>query len=65
MHLNEYMRLKNLSDSDVAAKIGVARETISRIRRRKSRPDWETIVQLRKLSRGAVTANDFEVLEIN
>jgi transcriptional regulator with XRE-family HTH domain len=59
------MEKTGLDDEQVAKLIGVSRVTISRIRRRKVRPDWATIQQLRKLSRGAITANDFEVLEVD
>jgi DNA-binding XRE family transcriptional regulator len=63
MHLDQYMEKTGLDDEQVARLIGVSRVTVSRIRRRKVRPDWTTILQLRKLSRGAITASDFEVLE--
>jgi len=56
------MEKTGLDDEQVARLIGVSRVTVSRIRRRKVRPDWPTIQQLRKLSRGAITASDFEVL---
>jgi DNA-binding XRE family transcriptional regulator len=62
MHLDRYMKITGLDDEQVAKRIGVSRVTISRIRRRKVRPDWPTIQQLRKLSRGAITASDFEEL---
>jgi transcriptional regulator with XRE-family HTH domain len=65
MHLDQYMEKTGLDDEQVAKLIGVSRVTISRIRRRKVRPDWGTIQQLRKLSRGAITASDFEVLEVH
>lgn len=62
MHLSDYMTSKNLRDEDVAPEINVTRETVSRIRRRKVRPDWETIRRLVAWSDGAVTANDFAEL---
>jgi transcriptional regulator with XRE-family HTH domain len=65
MHLDQYMEKTGLDDEQVAKLCGVSRVTISRIRRRKVRPDWATILQLRKLSRGAITASDFEVLEVD
>jgi transcriptional regulator with XRE-family HTH domain len=65
MHLDQYMEKTGLDDEQIARLCGVSRTTISRIRRRKVRPDWETIQQLRKLSRGAITASDFEVLEVH
>jgi DNA-binding XRE family transcriptional regulator len=65
MHLDRYMEITGLDDEEVAKRIGVGRVTVSRIRRHKVRPDWSTIKQLRRLSRGAVTASDFEVLEVD
>jgi DNA-binding XRE family transcriptional regulator len=65
MHLSKYMKRQGLKDEEVAEKIGVSRVTISRIRRRKVRPDWETIKQLRKFSEGKITAADFESLAID
>jgi DNA-binding XRE family transcriptional regulator len=65
MHLDQYMEKTGLDDDQVAKLIGVSRVTVSRIRRRKVRPDWPTIHELRKLSRGAITASDFEVLEVD
>ena len=63
MHLSNYMAERNLSDDAVASAIGRSRVTVSRIRRRKVRPDWETIEALREFSAGAITADDFASLE--
>lgn len=63
MHLSAYMAARNLSDDQVAAAIGRNRVTVSRIRRRKVRPDWQTIESLRDFSEGAITADDFASLE--
>lgn len=62
MHLSDYMAEKNLKDADVAGGIGRSRATVSRIRRGKVRPDWETIQAIRSFTRGKVTADDFEIL---
>ncbi len=59
IHLSDYMANNNLSDDDVAAAIDRARATVSRIRRRKMRPDWETIKKIQDFTKGEVTANDF------
>lgn len=59
MHLSEYMTKHQLSDDEVAEAIDVSRPTISRIRRKRNRPDWPTIEALMKYTRGAVTANDW------
>lgn len=60
MHLSDYMVARGLSDDEVADAIKRTRPTVSRIRRRLVRPDWETITALREWSQGEITANDFE-----
>lgn len=59
IHLSEYMTAKKLSDDDVASAIDRTRATVSRIRRRKMRPDWETIQKIKDFTNGEVTADDF------
>ncbi len=59
MHLSEYMELRKLSDEAVALEIKRSRVTVSRIRRRKVRPDWTTIEEIKRFSRDACTADDF------
>lgn len=63
MHLSDYMNAHNLDDDAVAAGIDRSRVTVSRIRRRKVRPDWQTIERIKEYTRGAVTADDFQVLD--
>jgi DNA-binding XRE family transcriptional regulator len=63
MHLSHYMAANDLSDLDVAKAIERSRETVSRIRRRKVRPDWETIEKIKDFTKGACTADDFTSLE--
>jgi transcriptional regulator with XRE-family HTH domain len=63
MHLSDFMTLRSLSDDQVAIAIGRSRATVSRIRRRKVRPDWETILELRKWSKNNITAADFEQMQ--
>lgn len=68
MHLADYMAGKNpdgrrLSDDEVAQGISRSRATVSRIRRKKVRPDWQTIEELEKFTGGLVTASDFTKLE--
>lgn len=67
MHLSDYMAGKNpnakrLRDEEVAAGIRRSRATVSRIRRKKARPDWETIKAIEEFTGGLVTANDFKEL---
>lgn len=59
MHLSAYMDLHGLSDDQVAEAIRRSRPTVSRIRRQKTRPDWDTIEALKTWSDGAITADDF------
>lgn len=59
MHLSDYMAQRALSDDQVAEAIRRSRVTVSRIRRRKVRPDWPTIEALSEFSGGAITADDF------
>lgn len=63
MHLSDYMAKHKLDDAAMAEKIGRTRATVSRIRRRVVRPDWETISRLSSLTKGQVTADDFQKLE--
>ena len=63
MHLSDYMTAHDLTDREVAEGIERSRETVSRIRRRKVRPDWQTIENIRAFTNGVCTADDFSNLE--
>lgn len=63
MHLSDYMTLHKLDDDAVAAAIKVTRVTVSRIRRRKVRPDWPTIEKIQTFTKGQSTADDYVKLE--
>lgn len=63
MHLSDFMDANGFRDEQVAAAIDVSRATVSRIRRRKARPDWQTIQKLREWSGNRITADDFERLD--
>lgn len=63
MHLSDYMAKKSLSDLEVAKGIERDRATVSRIRRRKVRPNWQTTEKLKNFTGGKVTANDFQQME--
>jgi len=63
MHLSDYMTLNNLDDDAVALGIDRSRVTVSRIRRRKLRPNWATIEKIREFTNGASTADDYQSLE--
>lgn len=62
MHLSDYMAAHQLSDETVAQQIGRTRATVSRIRRRKVRPDWDTLEILKQWSDGEITADAFQDL---
>lgn len=65
MELKEYMSLANMKDGDLARELKQAtglvrdRSTVSRWRRKETRPDWEAMKALTQITRGAVTASDF------
>lgn len=59
MHLSDFMEKHGLKDKDVAPKIGTSRPTVSRIRRKKCRPDWKTIERMQEWSGNQITADDF------
>jgi hypothetical protein len=63
MHLSDYMTLHKLDDDAVALGIERSRVTVSRIRRRKVRPDWATIEQIKQFTKGESTADDYQSLE--
>jgi transcriptional regulator with XRE-family HTH domain len=63
MHLADYMEALNLSDEEVAKGISRSRPTVSRIRRKLVRPDWETIENIKKFTNGVSTADDYVSLE--
>lgn len=63
MHLADYMEAHGLDDAKVAKQIDRSRVTVSRIRRRKVRPDWNTLEILKTWSAGQITADDFVQLE--
>lgn len=63
MHLSDYMTLHKLDDDAVAIGIERTRATVSRIRRRKARPDWATIKEIERFTKGASTANDYTSLD--
>lgn len=60
MHLADYMAEHGLSDEAVAEAIKRSRPTVSRIRRKLVRPDWETIEEIKKFTNGICTADDFQ-----
>ncbi|WP_375413067.1 helix-turn-helix domain-containing protein [uncultured Bradyrhizobium sp.] len=64
VHLADYMAQRGLSDEEVATGISRSRPTVSRIRRRLVRPDWETLEEIKKFTNGVSTADDYQNLEV-
>lgn len=63
MHLSDYMTLHKLDDDAVALGIERSRVTVSRIRRRKVRPDWATIEKIKEFTEGTSTADDYQNID--
>lgn len=63
VHLADYMADKGLSDEAVAKELECSRPTVSRIRRKLVRPDWETIKKITKFTNGFSTADDYQNIE--
>lgn len=59
MHLSDYMRSHDLTDTAVAEAIHVHRITVNRYRRRMKMPGWAAVEAIRKFTHGRVTANDW------
>lgn len=57
------MTARSLKDDEVAAAIERTRPTVSRIRRKLVRPDWETIRRIKAFTLGAVSEADFADIE--
>ncbi|HEX4114168.1 MAG TPA: hypothetical protein VH020_16665 [Stellaceae bacterium] len=56
------MTEKGLLDEDVAAAIARSRVSVSRYRRKLIRPDWDTIEEIRRYTKGRVTEADWRKL---
>lgn len=59
MDLAEFMKTEGLSDAALANKVGVDRSNVTRWRRGDTKPGFDALVALEKLSAGKVTARDF------
>lgn len=59
MKLSAYMELTKITDAKLAEKVGRERSTVTRWRRGNTRPDWEAMIALEKVTDGAVTYRDF------
>ncbi len=64
MKLADYMRVNNVTDVALAAKLGVASTTVLRWRRGFTKPDWPVVPEIAKYTNGKVMANDFADYDI-
>lgn len=59
MKLTAYLELAKLDDLAFAAKVGCDRSTIYRIRKGETRPSPSLMVEIAKVTKGAVLPNDY------
>jgi ribosome-binding protein aMBF1 (putative translation factor) len=59
MTLTEFMKLANISDVELATQVKRDRTNVLRWRTGKTKPDFEALVAIEKISDGKVTARDF------
>lgn len=59
MTLNEFMKLANLSDTDIARKLGCSEGAVKKWRYGERIPRRDQLRQIHDITNGAVTANDF------
>ena len=59
MDLAEFMKTEGLSDAELAFLVGRDRSNVTRWRRGNTKPDFDALVALEKISDGKVTARDF------
>lgn len=59
MTLDEWLRQTHTKQRKFAALIGRDASTVSRLRRRETLPDQDTLRAIHKATKGQVTANDF------
>jgi transcriptional regulator with XRE-family HTH domain len=60
MTLTEFMKLEGLSDVELAARVNRDRTNVLRWRNGVTKPDFDALVAIEKISKGKVTARDFE-----
>ena len=65
MKLAEWMEWKAVSDKALASRVGVARASISRLRRGKMNPSMELARRLYAATDGAVQPNDLVDLQLS
>lgn len=63
MNLADFMKAENISDVELAAQVKRDRTNVLRWRTGKTKPDFEALVAIEKISDGKVTARDFSQAE--
>lgn len=59
MTLSDFMKLEGISDVDLAAQVKRDRSNVLRWRNGVTKPDFDALVAIEKISKGKVTARDF------
>jgi len=59
MKIERYMSIHKLTDTALAARVGVFPTTVMRWRKNETRPEWDIIPAIIAATEGIVTANDF------
>lgn len=59
MTLHDFMKARGLSDAELAARLGVSRQTVYRWRRGQAIPGRDEMLAIHRESDGAVTADSF------
>ena len=59
MKLDDWRKLRNLNQTELARLLGRTESTVSRLLNNRRRPDWATMQRIVEVTDGAVTPNDF------
>ncbi len=59
MKLSDWMASREITDEEMALRLGVHRATVSRLRRDTNLPSWAIIAKIKSVTEGAVGADDF------
>lgn len=59
MKLSEYMASEGINDTDLAVRVKRDRSNVLRWRHGKTRPDFDALVAIERITDGKVTARDF------
>lgn len=57
------MKNEEMTDAELAARVKRDRSNVTRWRLKQTKPDFEALVALERISKGKVTASDFVVAE--